>query len=277
MLGKLLKHEFRATGRVMLPVLGVLLVLALLFNISIRYIDTVDSNLLRVMFGLIIFVFFVGVIAAALIAVVLMVNRFYKNLLGDEGYLMFTLPTDVHALVWSKLIVSFVWFFVTALIIFLIIFGTTFSFNATELREFFYGFPSWAEIREALAEIGLSVGDLALLGVEYLLILIVSGLTVCLHFYAAMALGHSFANHKVLYSILFFIAISLVFQFLSLFLGVASIESFDGLHIGYYQTAADSVNSVKLMFAYILGGELLQGGILYAITTLSLKKRLNLA
>ena len=35
MLGKLLKHEFRATGRIMLPLMGALLALALMANLSI--------------------------------------------------------------------------------------------------------------------------------------------------------------------------------------------------------------------------------------------------
>ena len=39
MLGKLLKYEFRATGRVMLPFLGGLLVLALAANLGIRLIN----------------------------------------------------------------------------------------------------------------------------------------------------------------------------------------------------------------------------------------------
>ena len=37
MLGKLLKHEFRATGRTMLPALGAVLALAVLANFSIRF------------------------------------------------------------------------------------------------------------------------------------------------------------------------------------------------------------------------------------------------
>ena len=48
MLGKLLKHEFRATGRTMLPVLGVLTLLVLLANISVRLLDTNSAGFLAV-------------------------------------------------------------------------------------------------------------------------------------------------------------------------------------------------------------------------------------
>mgnify|MGYP006988889638 CR=1 FL=1 len=61
-----------------------------------------------------------AIVAAVVMTVVLMVSRFYRNLLRNEGYLMFTLPVSAHALVWSKLIVSLVWFLLTALLIFLV-------------------------------------------------------------------------------------------------------------------------------------------------------------
>lgn len=281
MLGKLLKHEFRATGRIMLPVFAVLVVLALLFNVSVRYIDNVSSSLLQVLFGLIIFAFIVGVIAAEIIALVLMINRFYKNLLGDEGYLMFTLPVNVHELVWSKLIVSFVWFLLTNLVIFLIVGGTAFSFSQVNLGEIFAELPSWNEITAMLREVGVSYGDLLLVALEYLLIIILSGLTVCLHFYAAMSLGHSFSNHKVLYSVLFFIGISLVFQFATSILGITSFQAIDnGALERYFYEATTPADAIRA-FATVIGGvavwELIEGAFLYVLTTLSLKRRLNLA
>ena len=49
-------------------------------------------------------------------SLVVMIQRFYKNVLGDEGYLTLTLPVNVHEILWSKLIVSFVWFLATGLI-----------------------------------------------------------------------------------------------------------------------------------------------------------------
>ena len=109
MLSKLLKHEFRATGRVMLPIYAAVLALAVLANLSIRFIQNTGSAFLRILFGLLIAAFVVSIIAAVIMTLVMMITRFYRNLLKDEGYLMHTLPVSVHGLVWSKLIVSFVW------------------------------------------------------------------------------------------------------------------------------------------------------------------------
>ena len=45
-----------------------------------------------------------------------MVYRFYKNLMTDEGYLMFTLPVSRSQLIWSKLIVSMAWGILSAVL-----------------------------------------------------------------------------------------------------------------------------------------------------------------
>ena len=67
MLGKLLKHEFRATGRTMLPVLGVLTALVALANLVVRFGDQIISRyrLAAVLFALSNFA--VGVAASPLI------------------------------------------------------------------------------------------------------------------------------------------------------------------------------------------------------------------
>ena len=109
----------------MLPLMGALLALALMANLSIRGMPSSLSDIpaLRILFILILIFFGMGIVAVGVMALVVMVSRFYRNLLKSEGYLMFTLPVSVHELIWSKLIVSLVWFFATALFIFLILAG----------------------------------------------------------------------------------------------------------------------------------------------------------
>ena len=205
MLSKLLKHEFRATGRTMLPVYAAVVVLAVLGNLSIRVIDRSVHTLVTIFCGLIIAAFIIGIIAAGIITLVMMIKRFYTNYLKDEGYLMHTLPVSVHELVWSKMIVSVVWFAATAVVICLVILLTALIQTGTSLAQFFAGFPSWAEIKAALAEAGIRSGDLWVIGLETLLAIIVGGLFTCLHFYAAMSLGHMFSKDKILLSIVFFV------------------------------------------------------------------------
>ena len=278
MLGKLLKHEFRATGRTMLPVYGAVVLLAALANLSIRIMDRSVHTLVTVFCGLIIAAFIVCIIAAGIMTVVMMVKRFYSNYLKDEGYLMHTLPVSVHGLVWSKMIVSVVWFVVTFLVIWLVILLTVLIQTGTNLGELLAGFPSWAEIRAALANLaehGIRAGDLWMLALEFLLFVIVGGLFTCLHFYAAMSLGHMFSKDKILLSIVFFVGISFVLSLMTTGYGAVCIDILDANYSMH--TAAESIRFGKAVLGEMLLVELLQSAVLYAATVLSLKKGLNLA
>lgn len=110
MLGKLLKQDFRATARIMLPLYAAVPVLGLFTNLITRLCENQNGFLIRTIGALVSFVFSLSLIAAVVTTVVLMILRFYRNLMTDEGYLMFTLPVSTTELIFSKLIVSIVWF-----------------------------------------------------------------------------------------------------------------------------------------------------------------------
>lgn len=110
MLSKLLRHEFRATGRIMLPVYALLLVscggCTLFGRLLGRYPESTVLSVVQTVFATL---FGVTTFGMLLLTLVLMVYRFYKNLMTDEGYLMFTLPVSRSQLIWSKLLVALVW------------------------------------------------------------------------------------------------------------------------------------------------------------------------
>ena len=115
MLSKLIKYEFKATARKMLPLMAAVVALAALSGVSVMMLDKAeDYGFLTAVFVATLMAFFVCIFAVCVMAVVVMIQRFYNNILGSEGYMMFTLPVSVDALVWAKLIVSFVWFLATA-------------------------------------------------------------------------------------------------------------------------------------------------------------------
>lgn len=283
MLGRLIKHEFRATGRRMLPALGVLALLGLLANLSIRILDSgFGGTPLRILLILFIIAFFVGMIAAWIMALVLMIIRFYRNLLGDEGYLMFTLPTDAHALIWSKLIVSTVWFLATALTIFLLMALTGANLSKMSGADFEVIFRGMGEGLEILRSLGVTNGSLVLLGTEFVVAMVLASLTTCLQFYAAMGLGQMSDEHKVLWSVLAFVGLSFAFRFLgttvlAVFSGSDSMDLIITNLEQLAQTAPGIVRAVNTGIGGAMLLELLQGAVLYLITSLTLKKKLNLA
>ena len=274
MLGKLLKYEFRATGRSMLPVLGVLTLLVLLANISVRLLDRQAGAFLTILLIMVIFLTVIAVIVSELLPIIVMIQRFHKNLLAGEGYLMHTLPVSVHSLVWSKLIVSLVWMLLTNVIIFLLGGLSVMHLTNMNLGAILEGFPSVEELREFLSSVGLSMGDLYLFLGEMVVAVVLSGIVTCLQFYAAMSLGFSFTNHKGLMSVLCFVGILIVLNTLTNFLGVREVENLTEVTVdsfrGGVQVAQGSVGKAILYTVF-------QGALLYLATVLGLKKGLNLA
>lgn len=102
MLGKLLKYEFKATSRTFLPIYGALILVALgnrLFRMG--NIDVAFGLTTAILVGLF--------VALGVLTLIVTIQRFNTNLLGDEGYLMFTLPTKMSELILSKLITTVAW------------------------------------------------------------------------------------------------------------------------------------------------------------------------
>lgn len=274
MLGKLIKYEFRATGRVMLPALGVLTVLVLLANLSVRLLDSRLSSFLTVLLVLVLIATFVAVVAAELMPIIIMIVRFHKNLLANEGYLMHTLPASVHSLVWAKLIVSLVWLLATNLVIVLLGGLSVMHLAQMNLAQLLAGFPSLEELRRMLASLGLNMADFYLVLTELALIIILSGLVSCLHFYAAMALGHTFTRRKGLMSVLCFVGISFAFSLITNLLGIQEVEYLNTVTV---VTARGGLNVLHGTMGKSLLYLLAQGALLYGATVFGLQKKLNLA
>lgn len=79
MLGTLLKYEFKAVGRILLPLFGAWLIAAALLGLSIGG-DGGQSVLFMALTALL----YGGVAMAALIlTTIILIQRFYKNLLGN--------------------------------------------------------------------------------------------------------------------------------------------------------------------------------------------------
>lgn len=84
MLTKLLKHEFRATARIMGPLYLVLLAVALGFNFSARLMDS-GNFVLNMLAALVVMAYVVAITAVFIVAFILMLQRFYKICWGTRA------------------------------------------------------------------------------------------------------------------------------------------------------------------------------------------------
>ena len=273
MLRKLIKHEFRATGRIMLPLFLILLVTSVGANFSTRGLLETDNKLLDVLGVLLVMAFAIAIVGVCVMSMVVMVQRFYKNLLQDEGYVMMTLPVSVHQHIWSKLIVSAVWFALTLVVVCLACF--IMAFDVGFVHQIAAGFRElFQEICRNLSAYYAINGTAVI--VEFLVMCFVGCCAMCLQFYAALAIGHSRPNHKMAWSVLSFFAIQFIMQFLG-GMGIVLLDEswFHHLLLGWTDNIS-GMASVHLGMVAMILGEVVVGAIFYVLTTWFLKKRLNL-
>ena len=273
MLRKLLKHEFRATGRIMLPLFGILLLVSVGANFSSRGMLNSDSSLLRTLGTIFIMLFIVGIFAVGIISFVLMINRFYKNLLQDEGYVMMTLPVSVHQQEWSKLIVSTVGVAATAVVI-----GLSCCIMAFDIRfvgDLWHGFLNLLDYAVRINHLDL-VANGAAFAVELLLLCVLGSFALCLRFYSAMSIGFSFPNHKGLLSVAFYIATGIALQILGgIVLSLLNDSWFHRLLLGWEpQLSGAAAMHLGMWFLIVL--ELIYCAVFYFLTVYFLQKHLNL-
>ena len=273
MLRKLMKYELKATGRIMLPFFLAVVGLAAAVRLLDLWSHSVGSRAdlvldpVAMLTGLAGVAFALALVAAPVAALVLMIVRFKTNLLSDEGYVMFSLPVSTHKLVWSKLLTSAIWFIGAAAADVLAV-----TVLAADVR-FFTNL--WNGIRDLFTDLtAYYAANGALILAEAAVLVLVLCFTTCLQFYCPMAIGHSFARHKVLLSVAFYFVIRLITQVVSVILisvGVPFMDDAAALFSGL--PAAMTIHgglwiAILAMAVY--------GAVLYCLTIRMLHRRLNL-
>ncbi|NLI60001.1 MAG: hypothetical protein GX375_01055 [Clostridiales bacterium] len=206
MLGKLLKYETKATARLFLPIYIAILLLAFvnrLVNPFERVGNTLTStiegfNLLNIIRAFSGFLYFGLIVAAVAMTLIIMIQRFYKNLLSDEGYLMFTLPVETWQHIISKLLVSMLWVISSFLVI---ICSILILVNVDNL---------FGELSRIISSARDFLGDNLL--VLFPVLALIASAYFILTVYNALAIGHLFAKNKIIASFGAYMAIYFVSQ-----------------------------------------------------------------
>lgn len=157
MLTKLIRHEFRATSRIMWPIFAGMLALTLAMRASQNVLQNESPWLLNLLAVLVTIGFVFGIMALCFAPLVLSAVRFRDHLLKDEGYLTLTLPVNMHQLLASKLIVSAVWYAAAFLAVVLLCMIGAFDFSdwrvvpqfaaiAVLANLFCDGFTAWSSL-----------------------------------------------------------------------------------------------------------------------------------
>jgi len=154
--------------------------------------------------GLFMALYGVAIVVIAVVTVVIIILRFFRNLLGDEGYLMMTLPVTREQHILAKLLAAVIWSVCTMVLIFLSL--LLLLSNSGVFGEIVDGIKMW------IAE-GAPVGRWI---AQIIILLVASCVTGILMLYAAMGMGPNLLKNRVGGSILAYIIVYVVNQFVML-------------------------------------------------------------
>ena len=279
MLGKLLKHEFKAVNRLMIPLHLALVIVTILGRSYIQMAmsnagqELLNENLwFSIMSGTLAAFYIIALIAVCIVTqLYLKVLRPRKNLFSDEGYLTHTLPATAASHIWSKLIVCFVWTLVDVLLIMLSIFAM--FINKSILRDFG---ELWHELMVSFPDtFGVTVG----IGVPtFLLAALLDTIAGILVIYMCLAIGHSFNTHKILASVGIYAGYNVVVSLISsIFVSITGTNTLNSTYAIISASITTSTASYFLgimLFSIILS--LALSVVAFVVTDYFMKRRLNL-
>lgn len=267
MLGKLLKYEAKATARSFFPIYIAIFLFALINRFINPFNQVGDSvsvtvegfSFLNMMRIASIVVYFALIVATIAMTFVIIIQRFYKNLLGDEGYLMFTLPVKPWQHIVSKLLISLMWIVLSFIVIVSSVLVLTKMDNLFgELGNLIH------EARRFFGDTLLILAPIsALVGASYFIMTV----------YNALSIGHLFNKHRILASFVAYIGIYMVSQVV----GTIFLLTMGGIILEPLSRAAvPDPSLITALILTIVGLNALLGTANFVSANIILNKRLNL-
>ncbi|WP_434796343.1 ABC transporter permease [Terrisporobacter vanillatitrophus] len=265
MLGKLIKYEFKACGRIFFPLYLGILLLAVINGVYIgvnfknEVIDGLPRNLTAYNTqGILMLVLVALFVALFVITIVLTIQRFKKNLLDEEGYLMFTLPVKSSSLILSKLLVALIYVIISAIVAslsFIIIGVIAGDINIVEFLKVFTNAQFLTE--------GIQFTVYMLLG-----LLISYGIFVLI-IYLSLSIGQlpQLSKHRVAAGVILFFIINLI---------ITNLQNFVRNNILGSVTEVEITSSLTGSYLTYVSLELIIGVVLFLLTSWILNKKLNL-
>lgn len=237
MLGKYMKHEFQETGKLMIALNLVILVVTLLgvLLLGSRLFSSPPMMLLGII-SLMLYIF--GLIAIYIVAYVYFTVRFYKTMYTSQGYLTHTLPLTTAGILNTKILVSLFWTVVTVLMTFLSIIALVATAAGQE----------WGKMAIHIQNNFIPNRGFAGFWVLFFFLLLAGCLQQLLMVYASLSIGQLFRQYRALASIGVFILMYIALQILStVTMFIAQLFSIDKL------TAHMAAQTSESFFAFYRG------------------------
>lgn len=272
MLGKLLKHEFKQSSRIILIILAILVVITPItalytrFNMNrIQDADLAFFDIFEALQGIATVLYVCAMIAAAVATVILLMYRFYKSMVTSEGYLTHTLPAKTSSIVASKLIVNIAWQLISFVVMILSVIAFTLIIGSWKLSDL-----NFSEFFKAMDYIGIKGSFFTLLIIAAFVTLVRS----ILQYFVSFAIGHRMNGHPFLGFVITYIVISIILQIIGSVLGIVYSIYTSAVDTSVYMTTISSAINPLLISTII--ENIILGVIFYLVTVYMFKNKLNI-
>ena len=265
---KLLKYEWKACARTCLPMYAAVLLLALVNRLTMK--DQVQELMYGIPTALMGLLYFAVMVAVFVVTTVILIQRFYKNLLGDEGYLMFTLPVTVSQHIWAKTIIA----------VAMSILSTIAALLSVGILGGGMGIiQGAATVMQNLLQGLVQRPNEFVVGLEIVLWLLILTVVGTLFIYLCMALGHLAKKHRVLMSVVWYFVLSTAAQFLFMFFlmsaGTLPLEGF-WMALNDFFRGVGVAGTIHIGMIALCLGTAVVGAVFFLGTRYILKNKLNL-
>lgn len=286
MLKQLLKYEFKATKRLYFGLYLALALLSVVLGVSFRQEHALAHSTSFQNLQVILMIVYVSVILAiAVLCFVNTIQRFYRNLLGREGYLMHTLPVTETQLILSKLLTSMVWVLCSGLVGVVCI-TVMVSIGVFDPETFgTVNWDSWKQLWGMLyGELGAKFW-VAMVWTILINLARLASLILCV--YAACMIAHQFKKQTMVAGILAFIGMNIVENQIDKLLGTNDAALFvdvtyklvdvsngsEGAPVMHYMTAAFG-QGASCLFCFVFTAAI--AAVYFFLTRWLMKHKLNL-
>ena len=286
MLKQLLKYEFKATKRLYFGLYLALALLSVVLGVTFRQEHALAHSTSFQNLEVILMMVYVSVILAiAVLCFVNTVQRFCRNLLGREGYLMHTLPVTETQLILSKLLTSMVWVLCSGLVGVVCI---TVMVSIGVLDAEVLGTVNWDRWKQLWQMLYEEIGPEFWVAMVWTILINLARLaSLILCVYAACMIAHQFKKQTMAAGILAFIGMNIVENQIDKLLGTNDATLFvdvtyklvdvsngsEGAPVMHYITAAFG-QGASCLFCFVFTAAI--AAVYFFLTRWLMKHKLNL-
>ena len=273
MVRKLLKHEAKYYSRTIFLYEIVLFTLAIFTRILMFFeTDKIAYYLLQgssfVLFGL-------AVIASGLMATVISVFRFYKNLFTTEGYLTFALPVSTNQHLFAKLLCATVYnliVYVSSILAFLITISGDFLNETFKAGVYLFKFFS-----EQLPDVPLTL-HFVFYSLEFCALMLVTLIFNLLLYYTCISIGQLAKKNRILLAVGVYFAYMTITEMISTFISISmsitvNLSFFEKISLFISDHPFETVH-ISLCSSLVSG--IITSVVFYVVSSVIIKRKLNL-